>query len=131
MYSYFFTNKPAANWVFNKILHQKLLSLTLLIFVTLCLEQLNIFLSDDVANILVREPFVGFQLFHKLTKLAVKSGQELEDEFMADCVSPSLHISLPLFPSLVFGEGKGLLPQSSLFVIKGVLVSHTISTKYW
>lgn len=89
------------------------------------------FVSDDVANLLVREPHVAFQLFHKLTKVAVKSGQELEDDSIADCVIPSLHISLPLFPYLVLADGKGLLPQSGLFVIKGVLMSQTVATKYW
>lgn len=85
------------------------------------------FPGGEVAYLLLSEPYKTLQLINTTVNLALKGEKCLK----GGQINSTLRVKLPLLPSIVNSSDTSRIPSNGLFVMKGILVAHTLLTKYW
>lgn len=79
---------------------------------------------------MLAEPHIAQKLFIKVLKFAVKA-MDSHETHLADIIYLTLQLKVPPLPSIVPTLGKSSIPTKGLFVIKGIIIARTASSKYW
>lgn len=79
---------------------------------------------------MLEEPYIAQKLFNEVIKFAVKA-MDSDETHLADVIYLTLRLKVPPLPSIVPPLGKSSIPTKGLFVIKGIIIARTLSSKYW